>query len=500
MDDPYVVYFFIPLPEPIGLPTDAVMTFGDDEDPSDVLARTAPGDDLDPGVMSHRSLVIHKLQWTQPAYGVDDHLVARVESVLPWLTSKSNPTPVETAEPLPALTLVEIAVLTNDPDDIGSALEQALDSIRAVQKAYYAVTKTPTTLVRPEGLPFVVMFAIAKNDETGKPIEHQGLGTFLCHDHPQFARDDVDFDGPFGQALSIITSGGPMNAYLDAIREARVADLLRGEYKTAAIYYASAAEVLLQDLLLHLMWEEGLSPQQASDEFDTVRAGLRSRVRTLYQPRLKGNWDLKRDPLRAWDIDTAELRNRAVHAGYEPTLEECRASFAALMGLEQHVCNRLASNAILPKYTRTAMATMGEPGLTRRNAYSAAVRRLVEDETQPNWSSRFERWRERFNLIRRDLDGKDVPTPDAAASDLVVVCRARTLTWVRRHWQSRKAVLVEPVDADEVAAVVATATNLASIEGFVGSTVVSPLTQTRLVGDWVWDSELIPEAEDGPSY
>jgi len=131
--------------------------------------------------------------------------------------------------------------------------------------------------------------------------------------------------------------------------------------------------------------------------------------------------------LRAWDIDTAELRNRAVHAGYDPTLEECRASYDALMGLEQFVCNRLASNAILTKYPRT-------------------------------------------------------------------------LTWVRRHWQSRRAVVVEPEDPEAIREVVKSATKVVSIDGFVGSTLVSPTTVTAVAGDWTWDADLIPECEDGPTY
>lgn len=419
---------------------------------------------------------------------------------MPWLTSKANRTATSPETSLAALTLIEAAVLIHDPDDgITDAFDEALAAIRTMQKAYYAVTKTPTTLVRREGLPFLVAFAIAKIEDDGDPVEHSGVGLFHCHDHPQFVREELEFDGPFENAMSIIIDGGPMNAYLEAIREARVSDELRGEYKTAAIYYASAAEVLLHDVLLHLMWEEGLTPQEASDEFDSVRGGLRSRVRSLYQPRLKGGWDLTRDPLRAWDINTAELRNRAVHAGYEPTVEECRASYDALMDLEQFVCNRLASNAILPKFPRTAMALMGEPGLTRRTAYTAALRRLVEDKEQPNWRDRFELWRERFTLTRREADGKEVPMPDLADTDLYFVCRDGTVTWVRHHRLSRKAVAVEPVDEGAVAEVSKTARKIASI-GYLGSSLVAPTIETETVGAWAWDSELIPEMEDGPTY
>lgn len=132
-----LVYFFIPLPEPIGLPGCAVMSFGSDEHLSDVLARTTPGDDLEPEVTSYSSLVVHKLEWTQPAHGVDDHLVAKVEKVLPWLTSRSNPIPASTDEPLPALTLIEIAVLVRELGaGLTDAFDQALRSIRFVQKAY----------------------------------------------------------------------------------------------------------------------------------------------------------------------------------------------------------------------------------------------------------------------------------------------------------------------------------------------------------------------------
>lgn len=68
----YFVHFFIPLPEPIGLPARRIINFGSDEDMSKVLARTAPGDDLEPGVNNYCRLVVHKLEWTQPAHGIDD--------------------------------------------------------------------------------------------------------------------------------------------------------------------------------------------------------------------------------------------------------------------------------------------------------------------------------------------------------------------------------------------------------------------------------------------
>lgn len=500
-DDEYLAYFFIPLPESLGIPTGSVFRFDTPEDASVALARMELGDDLELVTETFCSVVAHSMEWTRPSHGVDDHLVKKVESVLPWLTSKSDPVPATSEMPLPALTLLEVAVFVRSPDEAGisDAFDEAVGAVQALQRAYYLATQLPTTLVRREALPYMVLSAVARvtDDEL---VEHAGLGPFLCHMHLDYAHEQLDYDTQFKPALDMTMREGPMRAYTDAMRDARVAHLLRGEYKSAAVFYASAAESLLQNVLLHLMWEGGLSPQQASDEFDTVRAGLRSRVKILYKERLKGGWDLTRGALSAWDTKTAELRHRVVHAGYEPTAAECQDSLGGLLELEAFITERLSSTAVLPKFPRTALALMGEPGLRRRGKWNGVVRRLAQDPDQPPWVERFNLWREVFEVIRRGVDGKPVPAPDALAPELLIVCKGDGFKWIRRDRAVRRAVEVKPTDEAAVAAVIKTAKKMAAVDGIYNSMVVAPSTPTTVVGEWEWDFELIPEVEHGPTY
>jgi len=242
-----MAYFFIPLPEPIGLPADVVFPFPQYEDPTASVTRAAAGGKPERLIQQLVSLRIHRGVWTRPISGVDDYVMSRVESVLPWLTSPSGvePDPVpEDGMPLPQLTLVEAAVLVDstDEDVMTRAFDLALERIHALQQAYFISTRTPTTLVRRESLPMAVVHAVAEVTAHG-PVERSGTGLYMCNMNLPAGLADVDLDDPadlFDQALHRTLNDDFMSPYFDAMREARVAHFLRGEYRSAAVHYATA--------------------------------------------------------------------------------------------------------------------------------------------------------------------------------------------------------------------------------------------------------------------
>lgn len=104
---------------------------------------------------------------------------------------------------------------------------------------------------------------------------------------------------------------------------------------------ATAAEVFLDDLLLHMMWGEGVRPEDAASEFVDPRVGVIGRVKRSYHPRLGGYRVDKPGPLHDWNEAIARVRHRVTHAGYAPSIAEAKRAVAALTSLERHAADLL---------------------------------------------------------------------------------------------------------------------------------------------------------------
>ena len=188
-----------------------------------------------------------------------------------------------------------------------------------------------------------------------------------------------------------------------------------------------AAETLLDEVLLHTMWEQPLTPEQAAAAWTD---GLDTRISREFQTRLGGNWNRKgTGPFGNWDRHVAELRNRVVHAGYTRTKEEATKSLHTLDNLVEFICDRLAADATRTRYPRTAVALAGTDGLTRRNAYKGKAKKLATDPHEVNWHLTFINWREAWRRLRRDQNTTP-RTPDPTNAHLLAVQHPDGTT----HW------------------------------------------------------------------
>lgn len=505
-----LAYFFIPLPEPIGLPVDIPFPFTKYEDVEATVARAIAGGDPDPLVDEMVSLRVHRGVWTQPLGGIDNYVVARVEQVLPWLTSPSGvkPGPLpDDGTPLPEVTLVEAAVLV-DPDDddaMTQAFDLALERIHALQQAYFISTRTPTTLVRRESLPMAIAHAVAEVTDGGL-VERSGITLFMCNMNLPNGLTEVDLHDPtdqFAQALHRTLNNDFMSPYFDATRDAQVAHYLRGEFRSAAIHYATASEALLQNVLLYMLWEERRSPAEGVAEYFRPGNGLRNRLKQLYAPRLKGAWRFdKPGPLQTWDRDTANLRHRAVHAGYLPTAAECAASEIGVRALTAFIADRLASTAVIGRYPRTAVATVGIPRLEDRGVWNGRIRRLTEDTEQPIWHERFNRWREVWTMLAREHEGQPLEAPDPARARTLLVVDRIDITWVIHDRATRRASVITPAEGTDVSTIEETARKIAAVRESADNPgpFAVPVAGEVAVTDaeeWVWDFELVPDVGHG---
>lgn len=327
---------------------------------------------------------------------------------------------------------------------IRNALTLAIDAIASIQRASQAIRRDPMQVLTQQRLPLLVPVVLRSTEDIG--ADHSAVISLLATKPPSLPVEpltDAQTNG-FNRAREQM-DGGPFSAHLDMHREAHVALQLHGDYRLACLLSGISAESLLDELILHLMWEEALTPEEAANTWiDTVHA----RVRNLLPNRLGGSWDFTlRGPAGVWSQDVANVRNRVAHTAYAPTADEAAASFRGLNELVTFLCDRLAHPDVLKAYPRTALSLAGAAGLQRRGAYTRRVRELESDPREVPWIATFTSWREAWQRLRQDVTVPRVPEPQAA-SLLMVRHPDRTVRWVL-HDRPRHLAIETEVPQDE---------------------------------------------------
>lgn len=330
-----------------------------------------------------------------------------------------------------------------------NALEISLRELRSIQRAVHALRRTPTMITTIERLPFVVPVVLRRSGDVGdetKPSRTVLLATRPSVD-PLLPPDPLtDEDMQVLNYARHRVDDGAFATHVDVHREAHVALDRLGDHRLAALLSGVAAESLFDELILHLMWEEGLTPEHVAQNWIE---GLDTRVRQELPTRIAGPWDVtRRSPIGVWAQDVASLRHRVAHAAYTPTEEEARRSFDGVNGLVTHVCDRLASPEVMKKYPRTALALAGEGGLRPRNAYTKRIRELQNDPSEVSWSETFYRWREAWRRTRQDRTAQPRVPDETGAWLLAVRHLDRSLRWVRHDRVQHLAIEVDVSEQD----------------------------------------------------
>lgn len=362
------------------------------------------------------------------------------------------PEPNDDVPPRPtgARTVVEMAVPVAEGDSedaLSDAFDVGLACLRDFQRAYYLVGgRHPIALASREGMPPGVPLGIRQVTED-QDIWPDGLSLYVLNMnvHADARLPDLTDDQLEVMPLAVrgMQERRVFMTYLEFAREARVAFERDGNYRAAIVFTATAAEVLLDDLLSHLLWEEGLRPEDGAVIFDEAPF-LANRVRTQYHPRLGGDWSSPKSPIEEWKTSTALVRHRVVHGGYEPDIEAVQRAMHAAAGLEDFLVRRVSPKRSVARFPRTAFKLLGEPGLRRRNRWTRRVEQLTTDPNEPHWDSTFARWNETMSRCRRE--GMDLaPPPSAAQAVVVLVVRPDG----RHYWclHDRTARMAGPIPA-----------------------------------------------------
>ncbi len=361
-----------------------------------------------------------------------DSSVAVAETVLGWTSQDRDARQGHVPAPRPKRTVLEVAVPLEryELDDIHSALERAVEMGEQVLRSYYAVSQHAIPVLSLSQLPPAILYAVravatAEEHPAWPAREHAGLALNLRSPLHGTERPTLSFEALTGLESGRDFSGdGPFDGMLALRREFMLA--LRSEARIpAAILCGAAAEALLREILLLMVWEEGREPADAKDL--ASEPSIAKLVRRHFHERLGGRWsDSQPGIISEWANDIARLRNRVVHVGYRPTRPEVENAREAHERLERFVGDSLV--AALDRYPLTALTFLGTNGLDRRNARKRMERRLHAELYPTNVPLTFERWRR--EVQRQVQKGPWIGDAERAALMLVLYADGREQWWL----------------------------------------------------------------------
>lgn len=465
------VWFFLPLPHPIGLPhhwrSEIALS------PAQLVRLSGPTSGLS------TSLVIHQLESSEST------VVRDLADLALYAGSTMGPGPEATDPPPPGeppsldppdlvalatgRTVAEVACPVHPSgtdEELLEALDLAIEHVRIVQRAVATGSQAPVTLLARRTLPPIIPTfkgVIFRTGGPGRRPEARDFVTLHIPDSASAARlslrpetFDDDTLEKVAWAISRVHGRAPFATFTDLRREA-LAQWSSGSARMAVVALAAAGEVLLDTALLLMLWEECTAPADATTYFDR-NTGHTRRVAKHLPPRLGGGWDPdSRTPGGEYLRTLVRLRHRVVHAGHEPTAAELDGATNSLIGLEHYLADRLVSGHVLKRYTRTAVVFVGHDGLARRNRLTRHVRDLMHDDNEPDWAQTYARW---SLHVDRALDPDPAP-PGAAADDVDIfghIDPDGTISWIAHDPVTSHAALVDPAKllaADRIEALTA---------------------------------------------
>jgi hypothetical protein len=182
-----------------------------------------------------------------------------------------------------------------------------------------------------------------------------------------------------------------LDAYVSLERDGRFGD--------AVVSAQTGMEVLLDGLLALMLWEEGVTPEDAAaGPFSDI--GFEKRVRTHFHRRLGGNWSTTgRGVMSEWAREVARMRGRVVHSGYRPSANEARRALDITVRVDAFIRKRVMERRNV--YPRTTLLLLGRPGLERAGVWRGRIKEFAERaDLEPDWIASFAAWRTDLDRLR----------------------------------------------------------------------------------------------------
>lgn len=439
---PTIATWWLPLPEPISLETDEMFAYVEPRKTVELPTEPHALSVGDPRLKHEIEVKFHQEEVPYaPSLGLQASMTAAHKTTNDTAALRAHQ---ETGSQ--HATVAEVSVTMHgipepDFDDLSEAFDTGLEIVRHIQRAYALAAQLPSVLIEHERLPTFVPYSIHNEGEL-RP-EPQGLYMLGYNEVAAFTKPEpLSHEARNAFELLKGDAEGPFVPFLHYYQRAQAERLRLGDHRSAVLSTATAAELLLDDLLLVLLWEGVNRPEDAAPHF--TEPGMHSivkRLETHYEPLLRSTWSPSTPgPLHDWRASVHEVRNRIAHAGYRPTRHESEQAINALNQLAAHADNSVLG--VLHRYPRTALMLISAPRLKAMGKYTKRVRRVQEDDSEVNWRETFVRWREALMRERdRREGGGTAPSEERAVT--IVVPRRDGLDWLLHDETSGMAAKID---------------------------------------------------------
>lgn len=295
-------------------------------------------------------------------------------------------------------------------DILSDLFNDAIASVRRFLKAYHIVTHHIVELVTRQNTAAYVPYSAEDIDDKGQPIDGRSTlqtGMLIVHaPATKVGAVDRSISNEELNDIAHVSStylDNTLDQFYNIRREAFIA-YDRGNSVVASLLLGVAAETMLDELLLMILWEEGALPKNVhelwkNESSDTTLKRVES---DMYSSRLGGEWSshAKGSVIRKWRYKILELRNKVAHIGYEPTQEEMQEGFDALIELVSFTADRLCES--LTKYPICADVIVGYPGMVKRGCRDE-FEEFTKDLVYPDNPQRtFGYWKFEVERFRRE--------------------------------------------------------------------------------------------------
>lgn len=188
----------------------------------------------------------------------------------------------------------------------------------------------------------------------------------------------------------------PMASVIQLQMDATASLEVVNDRRAAVLLYYTASEVLLDQTLLCMCWEDAIGIEDVAQLFNVP---LMTRVRSFYHPRIGGNWHTKGagSVVARWQSDLVKARHFVAHAGALPTMDQAYAAQQSHVALRTHLFNRLLAS--VNRYPKTVGFFVGRGGAERRGQVTRKMEAALASGTVEE-IGQFMKWRERVLEVR----------------------------------------------------------------------------------------------------
>lgn len=450
-------YWFLPLQDQLGIPEKEVFAFPEArpalEQSEFTRFNTAFVSEIpeSQGIKRVLSLFVWQIEESEEVTDHQTAAAAAARRAFPdtAATPATPPIPSE-YEYRRVFTVIEVACVFYDQEDhtdadLSQILDEAISQIQRLQRAYSLAAARSVRLLTLQTLPLSVPFTRCSVDKVGPKIGSSDITLYtIPHNfRPLMPPPQLGQDSSSLLREAINRDGSVFSGFVESYRDADSSIIFRGDARSSLLASATAAEVFLDDLLRHLLWEEGTRPEEAAGYFDDPRITALPRAIRHTSAKLGGMWQKDREgPVKAWQENVARIRNRVIHAGYTPSIAEAEAALKSVIDLQELAFTQLRKK--LNRYPRTGLAGIGTVKLEEEKRLTANIRRLMEADSPGDWTVRFVRWR---SCIAREVERRqglaDQPSVDRAYL-ILVASPDGTTDWVLHDRDCHLATSVAP--------------------------------------------------------